>query len=69
MKVLMHKYEYDLNLYVYMCVCVFLVKTSHFIVITVPLTDETVDQFILVKPISQLIHLVWTNGQPIQLKI
>ena len=35
------------------CVCVFLVKTSYFIAINVPLTPKTIDRFRLVKPISQ----------------
>jgi hypothetical protein len=42
-----------------MCVCVcfffFLVKTSHFIAVIIPLTDETVDRFRLVKPIDRSI--------------
>jgi len=37
------------------CVCVFLVKTSHFIAVIIPLTDETVDRFRLVKPIDRSI--------------
>ena len=45
------------KLYVCVCVCVFffLVKTSHFIAVIIPLTDETVDRFRLVKPIDRLI--------------
>jgi hypothetical protein len=36
---------------------VFLAKASHFIAIIVPLTNETIYRFILVKPVGQSIPL------------
>ena len=37
------------------CVCVFIAKTSYFIVVIVPQTDEIVDRFRLLKPNNRLV--------------
>jgi hypothetical protein len=43
------------NIYINVCVCVFIAKTSYFIVVIVPQTDEIVDRFRLLKPNNRLV--------------